>query len=298
MVEVQAPDNSAPAEHLPVLRQDLIILDGGAAPDGRATYLLFDALRNRYFRISEQTVEVLSQWRAIAPALLAARLTNSLNRNVSQNEVSMTARFLITNCLVETGGEESWQALYGQFKASRQKLWKKIVHNYLFFRIPLVRPQRFLNTAWPLVAPLFTRQAAITFVVIAVLSLYLVSRQWGRSLPRLWDSLRWKGCWFTASAWCLSKPCMSWATLSWRENTPLMFRSSGLPFSSCFQSSIPTRPAHMRSSLAANGSTSILPVFTQNWRSHRFVPCYGCFCRMDRCAPLPFPLPRFPGSPA
>ena len=166
------------AEMLPALRQDLAILDGGAAPDGSATFLIFDALRNRYFRIGEQTLEILGGWRATAPALLAARLSESLSRHVSEVELSRTARFLVANCLVETRGEGRWRALHAQYATRQQKLWKKIVHNYLFFRIPLVRPQRFLDMAWPLVSPLFTRQAAIVFAVIAILSLYLVSRQW------------------------------------------------------------------------------------------------------------------------
>ena len=175
---MQAPEAPLPAEMLPVLRQDLTILDGGAAADGSATFLIFDALRNRYFRIGEQTVEILGGWRATAPAMLAAKLSKSLNRHVSEAELSKTARFLTANCLVETSADNRWRALYGQYAASRQVLWKKIVHNYLFFRIPLVRPQRFLDIAWPLVSPLFSRQAAIIFAAIAILSLYLVSRQW------------------------------------------------------------------------------------------------------------------------
>lgn len=175
---MQAPGNPLPAEMLPAMRQDLAILDGGAAADGSATFLIFDALRNRYFRIGEQTVEILGGWRAMAPSMLAAKLSKSLNRHVCETELTKTARFLIANCLVETRGEGRWRALYGQYAASRQKLWKKIIHNYLFFRVPLVRPQRFLDMAWPLVSPFFTRKAAIAFAILAALSLYLVSRQW------------------------------------------------------------------------------------------------------------------------
>jgi putative peptide zinc metalloprotease protein len=54
----------------------------------------------------------------------------------------------------------------------------KLAHNYLFFRVPLFQPQRFLVATLPLVAPFYTRTAAFVVAALGLAGLYLASRQW------------------------------------------------------------------------------------------------------------------------
>lgn len=49
---------------------------------------------------------------------------------------------------------------------------------YLFVRIPILRPHRFLCASLPLVRPLFSRSACLFVLVLGAVGLYLVSRQW------------------------------------------------------------------------------------------------------------------------
>jgi len=168
---VQEPD-------LAPLRQELSIVKAGSFWTGAPSWLIHDPVRNRYFRIGRQTLEILREWRCVPTARLAKLASRRCGRTVSEEEIVALAKFLISNSLVEPSGDNGWRASMEQHQAARQSLAKKIVHNYLFFKIPLVRPQRLLNAIWPRVSFLFTAHVAMIFGVMAVVSLYLVSRQW------------------------------------------------------------------------------------------------------------------------
>jgi len=67
------------------------------------------------------------------------------------------------------------------------------MHGYLFFRIPLVRPDRFLRASWHVVSRLFSRTAVWLYVLIGCLGLYLVSRQWDHFAGTFQFMLSWHG---------------------------------------------------------------------------------------------------------
>ncbi len=53
-----------------------------------------------------------------------------------------------------------------------------LLHNYLYFRVPLAKPQNFLDATLPAVALLFNRWVHLAIACLGVTGLYLVSRQW------------------------------------------------------------------------------------------------------------------------
>ena len=55
---------------------------------------------------------------------------------------------------------------------------RQLAHRYLFFKLPLFRPQRALESCLPLVGWLMTRPVAYALGLMALLSLGLISRQW------------------------------------------------------------------------------------------------------------------------
>ena len=79
--------------------------------------------------------------------------------------------------LLETPSGGSWQSLYAASQR-RQGFFRSAIHNYLFFKLPLVRPQKFLAWTWPVVAPLFTRGFLLLSAIFGLIGLYFASRQW------------------------------------------------------------------------------------------------------------------------
>ena len=176
-------------EILPQIRQDLAIEKAGAGWNGEPSWLIHDPLQNRFFRISDKTMRLLSIWQAIE---IEQFVVENI-AEVTKEEVLELAEFLYANSLSTTPINGDYINLYGRSLAGKKSWWQTIVHSYLFFRIPLARPQPFLDFAWPYVSFLFTRRAVIILATMAVIGLYLVSRQWSQFLTTFASFLSFDG---------------------------------------------------------------------------------------------------------
>ena len=87
----------------------------------------------------------------------------------------------------------------------RQPLFTRFVHNYLFFKVPLVHPQPFLRAAATWFKPFYTWQAGALIGLIGVIGLYLTSRQWPVFLNTFQDVLSFEGAIYFAFSLILLK---------------------------------------------------------------------------------------------
>lgn len=170
---------SQPAQPLPVLRQELRI--DASAPDasGAPCWTLFDPLRHVFFQLGKLEYVVLTHWASGTTKDLAAALEREGVTGEEASELlSSVIEFGVANNLVKREDRESIEALNRQRQAMQKSWWRWLVDNYLFIRIPLVKPDAFLKRTLPRVQFLFARGIVVAFVLGAVLGLYLVSRQW------------------------------------------------------------------------------------------------------------------------
>jgi putative peptide zinc metalloprotease protein len=163
---------------LPALRQDLRILPGAPLPSGAPGWVVFDPVRHRYFQIGRAVLELLGEWAPGSPSALAARMKARTGREPSGDEIESLRRFLVGHELAEAG--QRGHELAG-VAASRDHHWLgQLVHNYLFFRIPLVRPQAFLLRTRGVADVLFSPAMLALAALSGVLGLVLAARQWDR----------------------------------------------------------------------------------------------------------------------
>ncbi|GJE77140.1 HlyD family efflux transporter periplasmic adaptor subunit [Methylorubrum suomiense] len=169
-----------PVDGLPLtaLREDLRIERGAMPGDGGpAPWLLYDPLAHRYYEIDGTGLAFLRAWRAgITPADLAEAAGTALGRAIRPAEVAAFRGFCEANSLIAPRG--GWQALARQAAARRHGLGAWLLHNYLFIRIPLVRPQAFLDRTLPLARRLADRRSLTAIALAGLLGLYLVLQQW------------------------------------------------------------------------------------------------------------------------
>ena len=181
---------------LPVLRDDLQLLQGAPLPDGTPGWLIFDPLRYRYFQIDRDSFELLSLWKHGTVRALAEAAQEKLGRGVGKAELEQLFRFLIGNSLTEESAQGSYKDYYAQAEAAKQSWGKWLLHHYLFFRIPLVRPQAFLAASWPVVSLLFTRTAVWFMVLLGGTGLYFASRQWDSFVHTFLHFISWEGAFY------------------------------------------------------------------------------------------------------
>lgn len=196
----------AAALPLPALRDDLKLLDGPRAADGSPTWTLHDPVRNRFHRLGDLAFEMLARWPLGTAGAVAAALQAETLHPATPAQVVDLARFLRANGLVDLGeGPTDRAGWTAQARAARPPFWRWLLHNYLFVRIPLVRPDRFLRRTWPLVRPLYSRTAAVLVLLVTLAGVYLATRQWDAFLAGLAQYATWDGLMWTAVTLALTK---------------------------------------------------------------------------------------------
>lgn len=165
---------------LPALRQNLQLLPGSPDEDGAPRWLLFDVVRNRYYTISRITLELIRHWVAgIELEVYLDRLAKQ-HIDVAREEVLALLDFLLANNLIETRSAQGSEYIHRQYLASKPGPWQWLLHNYLFFRIPLFRPDAWLTRWAPRMDWLFGVQALWVMLALGLAGGLMVLRDWDR----------------------------------------------------------------------------------------------------------------------
>ncbi len=163
---------------LPLLREDLQFVQTAPTHEGVPTWAIIDPIRNRYFQIGWGAYQLLSRWTCESVEALIETVTAATTCQVSKQDVEDLVRFLYANNLTRDSATGDSKAYVAQVEAGRKHWLIWLIHNYLFIRIPLVRPDRFLKATMPYVRPLLTVTAARIVVIFGLVGLYLAGRQW------------------------------------------------------------------------------------------------------------------------
>ncbi len=191
MVAVQAADKDG---NLPLLREDLQLLKGTPTLSGTPTWMVFDPVQHRYYKIDHAAFELLSIWNAYPNR---DRLIQAANeRFTSEFEPEKIEEILsfcdTQNLLVEPAGAD-WRKFSQAALRKKRQWWRDAMHSYLFMRVPLLRPDAFLQKTYPLVRPLFSKAFLIVIVTITLAGLYLVSREWDAFVATFPHFFSWQG---------------------------------------------------------------------------------------------------------
>ncbi|APG17031.1 peptidase M50 [Kosakonia radicincitans] len=165
---------------LPALRPDLQLAESAAGINGAPQWVLADPLTGRYFTLTPTAIRLLRHWSLRLPQQVLAAANQEPGLPLQVKELEQLLQFLRQHDLVTSGDAEQRQRYLSKARAMRTSLWKKVLHQYLFFRIPLWRPDPLLNRCWPWLKRYGTAILLGVFPLILVMGLYLVSRDWVR----------------------------------------------------------------------------------------------------------------------
>ncbi|MEI6706470.1 MAG: biotin/lipoyl-binding protein [Methylococcales bacterium] len=160
------------------LREDLGLYTGPRTTDGAPTWTLHDPATHRYFRLGWLEFEFLQRWSLGNAETIIQAIQHDTPLNADVTDIELFSYFLHSHQLTKPQGVESSQLLAAKRKASQPSFWTWLLHNYLFLRIPLLRPDGALKKMLPWVNVLFHRQFVVLLLLLLVLAGYLVSEQW------------------------------------------------------------------------------------------------------------------------
>jgi putative peptide zinc metalloprotease protein len=164
---------------VPGLREDLHVQRVGSFRDGSPRYRIHDALRNRYFELGVFDVEILAQWHAgDTPVEIAQRAGEQLGLEIEPEEVLTLREFLVRHQLVDATGGQSFMTLREMWRRSRPHWLTWLLHHYLFFRIPLIRPDAWLQRMLPWARKLVSAPALVLFALLAIVTPFTLAREW------------------------------------------------------------------------------------------------------------------------
>jgi putative peptide zinc metalloprotease protein len=179
---------------LPALRQELRIEPGAPLVNGAPGWTLFDPVRHLFFQLGEIEFAIFSNWAGgridRVSEELSAKGMDALEIDAA---VGRTLEFSLSNSLTQRPLGDPVLTYRQQRDAARKAWWKWMLDNYLFIRVPLVRPAEFLERTLPHVAPLWSRGSLAFFVFLALLGLFLVLREWDAFMTSFLYFFSWQG---------------------------------------------------------------------------------------------------------
>ncbi|MBF0110466.1 MAG: biotin/lipoyl-binding protein [Magnetococcales bacterium] len=163
-----------PLAMLPHLRADLRLLPGGTVSGGAPTWMLWDQLRNQFFRIGWSEFEMMARWSRIRdPRRLIEAVNDETTLELTQDHLFTLLRFLSARGLIQREDGD-----FHEQKASGTNFLTWLLHHYLFFRIPLIRPDRLLDRVLPWLSVSIRFWGWFATGLAFFLGAYVALRQW------------------------------------------------------------------------------------------------------------------------
>ena len=192
--------------HLPMLRQELSIDAGPRLADGQPSWTLHDPVRNLFFQIDWPSFEMLRRWELRDPQAVIAEIRRDTALQLDDDALDRLLDFLREQQLLQPVRGSA--AAMAAMRDRQRGTWREwLLHNYLFFRIPLLRPDRWLNWLTPQLAFLFTPAFRWLTLAAAVFGLAGAYRDWDRFSATLMDTLSWHGALLYGAAVTFAKVC-------------------------------------------------------------------------------------------
>lgn len=163
---------------LPPLRDDLRLYAAAPERDGSPAWVIQDPARNRFFRIGWLEFELLARWDATDAKALAKQVSAESPLAVGVDDVAALVEFLGRNQLLRATTARDSARLAAIRERQRPGRLRWLLHNYLFFRVPLVRPARFLEATLPFVRFAFGPAFLVFVIAATAVGLVLAARQW------------------------------------------------------------------------------------------------------------------------
>ena len=189
---------SAPSDpgqtRLPAWREELALQTAPRGIDGAPHWNLYDPVRNSFFRIGWLEFMLLSNWQSgMTVAELCAKVKRASPLQVSQEDVLDLLGFLERHELLRTSTSSARNQLLKIAKARELSIWQWLLHNYLFVRIPLIKPEAFLQATQATMERLWRPGIRWTIAILSLLGIWRVLDQWQAFAQTFLYFFSWQG---------------------------------------------------------------------------------------------------------
>lgn len=174
---METPQSPRSHQPLPPFRRDLQLFRGPDSADGSPTFNLYDPVKEQYYKLGWAEATIMQ---SAEPGMSADALLHKLERETTIVITPETLAQFYEQAL-KMGLLHIPRAadhLLKEYENSQHGIVTKLLLNYLFFRIPLVNPDHFLQRTLKYVQPLLSRKALMVYSAIAFWGFVLAISRW------------------------------------------------------------------------------------------------------------------------
>ncbi|CAD5105840.1 site-2 protease family protein [Zestomonas carbonaria] len=187
----------------PPLRQDLRLDEVAPGASGEPAWVIQDTVTNRFYRIGWFELECLLRW-GQSPRQICEQIAAQTALDPDVEQVLGFRQFLERHQLVQPDAA-AVERMQASGEGRKWLSWRWWLHNYLFVRIPLVRPQRHLKRLARHLDWLFRPATGWLVILLGVLGIVLVLHQWDTFTHDVVESFSLEGLFSFALALIVAK---------------------------------------------------------------------------------------------
>ncbi len=163
---------------LPLFRKDLELYDGPEESDGSPTLNLYDPVIAKYYKINWAESLVLKSHK---PGMTLEELTEEVNKKTTLQVSKQEVKFFFIDAfrhdlLAVMKSPEYYHEIYQQ---KNHNIFKWMLFNYLYIRVPLFNPDKFLGKTIKYVRPLASTIAFTIYITLSLIGIILLFTRFG-----------------------------------------------------------------------------------------------------------------------
>jgi putative peptide zinc metalloprotease protein len=188
------------------LRPEVQLHPAGSDESGAPLYRLYDPAVHRFYQLTWPAFEILSRWQGQDDAQTIIDAVNSQTTlAITAADLQAMQGFLIAHNLVRINSPQHTEFFTQVHQRQQKKGITWLIKNYLFFRVPLIKPEPILKTLLPLFNHLLNPTAGRVLIALTLIALYLISRQWEQFTHTFSQYTNWQGILALGGALLLAK---------------------------------------------------------------------------------------------
>jgi len=157
---------------LPRLRADLQLMSADHSKDGLPSWTLYDTLRGKFFRLGWVEFELLKRWKSGTATAIVDQVNRETTIRADVTHVADLEKMLIENELVDVQSITEISQLLHKKHANKVGVLKRLFTIALFYRKPLINPDRLLQTIDSVIQPLYAYKS-VFYTLITLLALFV-----------------------------------------------------------------------------------------------------------------------------
>jgi putative peptide zinc metalloprotease protein len=175
------------------LRNDLQLFENKNSDLNSKSWMLFDPVADKYYRIGEKEHFILSFLSKPFTINSIFQNAKAVNDKITLSDINAVISFLFSsNLLLPAFG--STESRVKQIKLLKEKnRLNVLLSSYLFFRIPLWKPDKFLSDTLETVETLFNKYLLTILFFLALCGYFLLITHWQKFEITMIDSLNYAG---------------------------------------------------------------------------------------------------------